>query len=80
MAHPLFKYSRFTEPSVGSGSFWEKNQNQRTISFSYFKHIKELANFVKELVKTQWRFMAHHFSILSQNLRIMIMNLKNCKI
>jgi hypothetical protein len=35
---------------------------------------------VKELVKTQWRFMAHHFSILSQNLRIMIMNLKNCKI
>jgi hypothetical protein len=80
MARPQCEYSRFTEPSVDSGSFWEKNENQRTINFSYFKHLKELANFVKEPVKTQWGFMAHHFLILSKNLRIMIMNFKNCKI
>ncbi len=58
MTHPLFKYPDSQNHLLVSGSFWGKNQNQRTISFSFFKHLKELANFVKEPVKTQWGFMA----------------------
>jgi hypothetical protein len=48
--------------------FGEKIRIKERLVSVFSKHLKELANFVKEPVKTQWGFMARHFLILCKNL------------
>jgi len=45
---------------------FETNQNQTTIRSGYFKNLKELSSFMKEVIKTQ-QFFRHLLKKLKEN-------------
>lgn len=63
----FFIYSKIKEPWIPL--LWKRIQNQRTISSTYFKKLKEQTIFMKEPAKNQW-FSGRFFDFF--------LNVENC--
>jgi hypothetical protein len=48
---PVSGYLKKSEPNNHGSGYVKKNQNERTTGFDYFKNLKELWSFMKELEK-----------------------------